>query len=78
MKTTKDETLLVIGLVARAKAFHQSGARWHRFMIETDGTVRVWDPVGRYYSIRHGMKTSAIRRIRKLARRESELSKCLL
>lgn len=55
-------------VTARARAFSTEGARQHRFMVETDGTVRVYDPVAGYYTTCHALSVGALRRIRRLAK----------
>jgi hypothetical protein len=61
--TTATETKVT----ARAAAFAGQGVREHRFMIDTDGTVRVWDSIAGYYTACHSLSDAAQRRIRKLA-----------
>lgn len=54
-------------LQARAKAFAGEGVKKHRFLVDTDGWVRVFDPVARYYTWVHSLSKKAQGRIRKLA-----------
>jgi uncharacterized Zn finger protein (UPF0148 family) len=61
--TTATETKVT----ARATAFAGQGVREHRFLVDTDGTVRVWDSIAGYYTACHGLSDAAQRRIRKLA-----------
>ncbi len=58
-----------VELTARAKAFSGEAVRDHRFRIETDGTLRVWDTIAGHYTACHGLRPAAVRRIRKLAAR---------
>lgn len=53
----------------RAKAFSGQGVREHEVMVD-DGRVRVWDPVGKIYTVCHSLTASAQKRILKLAERE--------
>lgn len=59
MNTTK--------ITARAKAFSNEGIKSHKFSINADSTVRVWDAVAGYYTTCHCLSKSAEARIRKLA-----------
>lgn len=59
MKTTE--------ITARAKAFSNEGVKPHKFNVDTDGTVRVWDSVAGHYTTCHCLSKSAEARIRKLA-----------
>jgi len=54
-------------ITARAKAFSSEGVREYKFMVEQDGTVRVWDSVAGHYTLVHALSDSAARRIRRLA-----------
>jgi hypothetical protein len=54
-------------ITARAKAFRREGVKSHKFSVEADGTVRVWDAVAGYYTTCHSLGKSAEARIRKLA-----------
>ena len=54
-------------LKIRAKAFTGEGVRSHKCMVDTDGTVRVWDSVAGHYTTCHSLSVAAQRRIRRLA-----------
>jgi hypothetical protein len=56
-----------IYITARAKAFSNEGIKAHKFSVDADGTVRVWDSVAGHYTTCHSLSKSAIRRILKLA-----------
>ena len=58
-------TTIEIG--ARAKAFSHEGVKTHRFAVDADGTVRVWDDIAGHFTLCHSLSQSAERRIRKLA-----------
>ena len=51
----------------RAKAFSGRGIEAIKCMVDTDGTVRVYDSIARYYTACHSLSLSAIKRIQKLA-----------
>ena len=55
-------------VTARAKAFSAAGVRQHKFMVESDGTVRVYDPVAGYYTTCHALSAGALRRLCRLAK----------
>lgn len=55
-------------VTARAKAFSTQGIREHRFLVDADGTVRVWDDIAGHYTLCHALSPAAERRIRRLAR----------
>lgn len=55
-------------VTARARAFSAEGVRQHKFMVESDGTVRVYDPVAGHYTTCHALSAGALRRIRKIAK----------
>ena len=55
-------------ITARAKAFSHEGIKSHKFCVDADGTVRVWDAVAGHYTTFHGLRKSAEARIRKLAK----------
>lgn len=57
-----------IEITARAKAFSTEGIKSHKFAVDTDGTVRVWDAVAGHYTTCHSLSKSAETRIRKLAK----------
>ena len=57
-------------VTTRAAAFAGQGVREHRFLVETDGTVRVWDAIAGYYTICHSLSSAAQARIRKLAAKQ--------
>ena len=63
MTTTTESTKIT----ARAKAFSGEGVREHRFLIDADGTVRVWDPLAGHYTTFHAMSKATQKRIAKLA-----------
>lgn len=54
-------------ITARAKAFSNEGIMTHKFSVEADGTVRVWDSVAAHFTTCHCLSESAQDRIRKLA-----------
>ena len=54
-------------ITAKAKAFSSEPVKAHKFAIEADGTVRVWDSVAKHYTTCHSLSKSAIARIRKIA-----------
>lgn len=54
-------------VTARARAFSGEAVRKHSFMVETDGTVRVYDPVAGYYTTCHALSVKTLRRLRKIA-----------
>ena len=57
----------VVVVVARAKAFAGQGVGTHKFEVESDGTVRVYDPIAGYYTLCHSLSDATQNRIRKLA-----------
>ena len=54
-------------VIARAKAFSNDSIRTHKFEVDSDGTVRVWDSVAGYYTRCHNLSESAKKRIVKTA-----------
>ncbi len=54
---------------AKAKAFSGEGVREHRFSVDADGTVRVWDSVAKHYTTCHSLGRAAVERIKNLAKR---------
>lgn len=56
-----------IDITARAKAFSSEGIKTHKFSVDSDGTVRVWDHAAGHYTTCHSLSKSAQARIRKLA-----------
>jgi hypothetical protein len=52
---------------ARAKAFSGQNVKTHRFQIDANKTVRVWDSVAGHYTNCHCLSRAAKRRIVKLA-----------
>lgn len=58
-----------IEITAKARAFTGYPIQKHRFAVEPDGTVRVFDDIARHFTNLHGLTQSATRRIRRLARR---------
>jgi hypothetical protein len=63
MTTTTESTKIT----ARAKAFSREGVREHRFRIDADGTVRVWDSLAGHFTTCHIMSQATQKRIAKLA-----------
>jgi hypothetical protein len=61
--TKTQETIVT----ARAKAFSTFPISTYRFLVDADGTVRVWDKIAGHYTTCHALSFSAQRRIRKLA-----------
>jgi hypothetical protein len=57
-----------VKIEARARAFCGEGVRTHKFEVEPDGTVLVWDSVAGHYTLCHSLSDSAQARIRRLAR----------
>ena len=57
-----------IQITARAVAFTGEGARLHRFAVDVDGTVRVFDRVAGHFTSCHALSSRTQARIRKLAR----------
>jgi len=56
-------------ITARAKAFSkEEGARKHKFAVDSDGTVRVYDSVAGYFTTCHALSAAAQRRIRNLSK----------
>lgn len=51
----------------RARAFSGDGLRKHQCLVDTDGTVRVWDPVAGHYTACHRLSAKAKAKARKLA-----------
>ena len=66
MKTTtltKDQEVSL-----RCRPWPQHGRiREHRLLVDVDGTVRVWDDVGGYYTRCHSLCSNACRRARQAA-----------
>lgn len=54
-------------ITAKAKAFSTESARQYRFMVDADGTVRVWDDVAGYYTTCHIISERVRRRLVRLA-----------
>lgn len=54
-------------ITARAKAFSHEGIKNHKFCVNADGTVLVWDSLAGYFTTCHSLSKSAEARIRKLA-----------
>ena len=61
-------TNATIEIEARAKAFSGEGVKSHRFAVDADGSVRVWDAVAGHYTNCNSLSDSAKARIRKLAK----------
>ncbi len=55
-------------VTARAKAFAGHSIQSHKFLVDPDGVVRVWDSVAGHYTTCHSLSASAIRRIRNAAK----------
>ena len=55
-------------ITARAKAYSSEGIKTHKFSVDADGTVRVWDSVAGHYTTCHSLSKSAEARIRRLAK----------
>lgn len=66
-ETRKKIKMNTIEITARAKAFSNEGIKTHKFSVDADGTVRVWDSVAGHYTTCHSLSKSAEARIRKLA-----------
>lgn len=57
-----------IEIVARAKAFSRHDRiKSHRFLVDSDVTVRVWDQVAGHYTRCHSLSQTEEHRIRKRA-----------
>ena len=54
-------------ITARAKAFSNQGIKSHKFSVDADGTVRLWDAVAGHFTTCHSLSKSAEARIGKLA-----------
>lgn len=54
-------------ITVRAKAFSCRGVRSHKFSVDPDGTVRVWDSVAGHYTTCHAMTPRTLHRVRKMA-----------
>lgn len=67
MTTTRMQSATGQIVWARAKAFSSKGIREYQFLVDSDGTVAVWDNVAGHYTTCHSLGESAILRIRKLA-----------
>jgi len=57
-----------IEITARAKAFSGEAVRQHKFCVQSDGSVLVWDSVAGHYTQCHSLSKSVKKRIAKLAR----------
>ena len=57
----------VVEIEARAKAFAGEGVKTHRFRVDPNGDVRVWDRVAGYFTGCNSLSESAKKRISKLA-----------
>lgn len=55
-------------ITIRAKAFTGRGIETVRVLVDSDGTIRVWDSVAGHYTRCHILSRSAQARIRKLDR----------
>lgn len=60
-------TNATIEIEARAKAFSGQGVKTHRFQVEPNGDVRVWDEVAGYFTNCNSLSDGAKKRIAKLA-----------
>lgn len=54
-------------VTVRCKAFSTEGVRENSVMVDRDGRVRVWDSIGKIYTVCHCLAPRAERRIRKIA-----------
>lgn len=54
-------------ITIRAKAFSGEGVRVHKARVDSDGTVRVYDPIAHHYTTCHSLTRAALRRARKAA-----------
>ena len=57
-----------IEITARAKAFSGENVRRHKFQVEANGDVRVWDAIAGHFTNCNSLSESAKARIRKLAK----------
>lgn len=55
-------------ITVRARFFRGGPIEARKVIVETDGTICVWDNVAGYYTHCHGLTRAAERRIRNLAR----------
>lgn len=56
-----------VRVMARAKAFSNSGVAQYAFDVAADGSVTVFDPIAKHYTSCHSLSKSAIKRLQKLA-----------
>jgi hypothetical protein len=61
-------TTTTIEITARARYFSGQGIETLPVLVESDGTIRVWDAVAGHYTVCHSLAPSAERRIRRLAK----------
>lgn len=54
-------------ITMRCRAFSDGRVGPQRLRVEPDGSVRVWDPVARHYTLCHSLSPAAQRRARQLA-----------
>ena len=66
-KTKTFPTYVSRVILARAKAFSGAPVQEHRFEVDAEGTVRVWDSTAGHYTLCHALSESAKQRIRRLA-----------
>jgi hypothetical protein len=62
MQATTDKVVMI-----RARAFTGDRVRAHQCLVDSDGTVRVWDSIAGHYTACHILDNRAARRARKLA-----------
>jgi hypothetical protein len=56
------------GFIVRAKAWSNRGVVEARVVVDSDGTVWVWDDVARGFTLTHALSENAKKRIRRLAK----------
>ena len=64
--TNKKDDSSDIPVIAKARAFH-GPLQTHNFLVEHDGTVRIYDSIATHYTLHHGLSPAAEQRIRRLA-----------
>lgn len=52
---------------AKFRAFSAEGIKANKYIVEADGTIRVWDAVAKHYTTCHCVSAATARRLRKLA-----------
>jgi len=55
-------------ITARAKAFSTESMSEYRFLVDNDGTVRVYDDIAGHFTRCHALSARQQQRIRKLAK----------